>query len=50
MGRYHFSDVLELIGTGNGWWHDFFETLSDDEFLLYDLGTSPECKRCRLGS
>jgi hypothetical protein len=53
MGRNHLSDVLKQVGTGKGWWHDFFETLHDDEFLLYDLSTvftySKSIKRAERG-
>lgn len=53
MGRNHLSTVLEQVGQGKGWWHDFFETLHDDEFLLYDLSTvfthSKNIKRAEKG-
>lgn len=53
MGRNHLSDVLKQVGNGKGWWHDFFETLHGDEFLLYDLSTvftySKNIKRAEKG-
>lgn len=53
MGRNHLSTVLETVGEGKGWWHDFFETLHADEFLLYDLSTvftySQNIKRAEKG-
>lgn len=53
MGRNHLSDVLKQVGNGKGWWHEFFETLHADEFLLYDLSTvftySTNIKRAEKG-
>lgn len=50
----HLSDVLEAIGQGKGWWHDFFtDLISEREFLLYDLSTvfsrSQNIKRAEKG-
>lgn len=53
MDRNHLTDVLEAIGQGKGWWYDFFETIQDDGFLLYDLSTvfthSQSIKRAEKG-
>lgn len=53
MDRNHLTDVLEEIGQGKGWWYEFFETIQDDGFLLYDLSTvfthSQSIKRAEKG-
>lgn len=53
MGRNHLSKVLRSVGQGKGWWHEFFQTLHAEEFLLYDLSTvfsySQNIKRAEKG-
>lgn len=53
MGRNHLSTVLKHVGEGKGWWHEFFDTLHDNELLLYDLSTiftySKSIKRAEKG-